>query len=173
MQRSCRRATESRRMRCNGDWQSTSCLQARTNTQRSARLRPDDGLHGAVPEPDRADSAGGAGDQERQRWAGSGFWAAAWNPRVVASYKLTFGTSLVAATINAVFGFIVAWTLVRYTIPGKKFIDAHGRPAVRAADGRLGHRADGRLRAERLVRPVPGAAGHQGGVLAAGHHRSR
>src|SRR5215470_7759251 len=54
----------------------------------------------------------------------SGFWAAAWNPRVVASYKLTFGTSLVAATINAVFGLMVAWTLVRYTIPGKKFIDA-------------------------------------------------
>ena len=54
----------------------------------------------------------------------SGFWHAAWNPRVVASYKLTFGTALVAATINAVFGFMVAWTLVRYTIPGKRFIDA-------------------------------------------------
>jgi sulfate transport system permease protein len=54
----------------------------------------------------------------------SGFWHAAWNPRVVASYKLTFGTSLVAAMINAVFGLMVAWTLVRYTIPGKKFIDA-------------------------------------------------
>src|SRR4029079_497946 len=44
--------------------------------------------------------------------------------RVVASYKLTFGTSLIAATINAVFGLIVAWTLVRYTVPGKRFIDA-------------------------------------------------
>jgi len=54
----------------------------------------------------------------------SGFWQAAWNPRVVASYKLTFSTSLVAATINAVFGLMVAWTLVRYTIPGKRFIDA-------------------------------------------------
>jgi sulfate transport system permease protein len=54
----------------------------------------------------------------------SGFWQAAWNPRVVASYKLTFSTSLIAATINAVFGLMVAWTLVRYTIPGKKFIDA-------------------------------------------------
>jgi sulfate transport system permease protein len=53
-----------------------------------------------------------------------GFWASAWNPRVVAAYKLTFGASLVAATINAVFGFVVAWTLVRYTIPGKKFVDA-------------------------------------------------
>jgi sulfate transport system permease protein len=54
----------------------------------------------------------------------SGFWQAAWNPRVVASYKLTLGTSLVAATINAVFGLMAAWTLVRYAIPGKKFIDA-------------------------------------------------
>ena len=54
----------------------------------------------------------------------SGFWEAAWNPRVVASYKLTFGTSLVAALINALFGLMVAWTLVRYAIPGKRFIDA-------------------------------------------------
>jgi sulfate transport system permease protein len=54
----------------------------------------------------------------------SGFWEAAWNPRVVASYKLTFGASLAAATVNALFGLMVAWTLVRYTIPGKKFIDA-------------------------------------------------
>jgi sulfate transport system permease protein len=53
-----------------------------------------------------------------------GFWASAWTPRVVAAYKLTFATSLVAAVINAIFGLIVAWSLVRYTIPGKKFIDA-------------------------------------------------
>ena len=54
----------------------------------------------------------------------SGFWAAAWNPRVVASYKLTFYTALAAALINAFFGLIVAWTLVRYRLPGKSFIDA-------------------------------------------------
>jgi sulfate transport system permease protein len=53
-----------------------------------------------------------------------GFWASAWTPRVVASYKLTFLTSLAAAVINAFFGLIVAWSLVRYTIPGKKFVDA-------------------------------------------------
>jgi sulfate transport system permease protein len=52
------------------------------------------------------------------------FWAAATSPRVIAAYKLTFATSLIAAVINAFFGFIVAWTLVRYTIPGKKLIDA-------------------------------------------------
>jgi sulfate transport system permease protein len=53
-----------------------------------------------------------------------GFWASAWNPRVVASYKLTFGASLAAALINALFGLMVAWTLVRYAVPGKRFIDA-------------------------------------------------
>jgi sulfate/thiosulfate transport system permease protein len=52
------------------------------------------------------------------------FVAAATSPRVIAAYKLTFATSLIAALINAFFGFIVAWTLVRYTIPGKKLIDA-------------------------------------------------
>lgn len=53
-----------------------------------------------------------------------GFWKAAWNPRVVASYKLTLGASLGAALVNAVFGFIVAWSLVRYSFPGKRFVDA-------------------------------------------------
>lgn len=52
------------------------------------------------------------------------FWKAVSNPRVVASYRLTFGASLIAASINSVFGFIVAWTLVRYSFPGKKFADA-------------------------------------------------
>jgi sulfate transport system permease protein len=52
------------------------------------------------------------------------FAKAVWNPRVVASYKLTFGASLVAATINAVLGFVVAWTLVRYRFPGRRLLDA-------------------------------------------------
>lgn len=52
------------------------------------------------------------------------FWKAVSNPRVVASYRLTFGSSLIAASINSVFGFIVAWTLVRYRFPGKKLADA-------------------------------------------------
>jgi sulfate transport system permease protein len=45
-------------------------------------------------------------------------------PRVVASYKLSFGASLLAASINVVFGLILAWSLVRYTFPGKKLVDA-------------------------------------------------
>jgi sulfate/thiosulfate transport system permease protein len=46
------------------------------------------------------------------------------DPRALASYRLSFGASLLAALINAVFGFIVAWTLVRYDFPGRKFVDA-------------------------------------------------
>ncbi len=52
------------------------------------------------------------------------FWAAISSPRVVASYRLTFGASLIAALINVVFGLLVAWVLVRYTFPGKKIVDA-------------------------------------------------
>ena len=52
------------------------------------------------------------------------FWATVTTARVVASYKLTFGASLIGAAINAVFGLIVAWVLVRYTFPAKRFIDA-------------------------------------------------
>jgi sulfate transport system permease protein len=46
------------------------------------------------------------------------------DPRAMASYRLTFGASLTAATINLVFGFIVAWVLVRYRFPGRRFVDA-------------------------------------------------
>lgn len=52
------------------------------------------------------------------------FWATVTAPRVLASYKLSFGASLIAATINALFGLLVAWVLVRYRFPGKKIIDA-------------------------------------------------
>ena len=52
------------------------------------------------------------------------FWQAVAAPRVVASYKLTFGASLVAALINVVFGLLTAWVLTRYHFFGKKLIDA-------------------------------------------------
>jgi sulfate transport system permease protein len=52
------------------------------------------------------------------------FWRIATEPRALASYRLTFGASLLAALINSVFGFIVAWCLVRYEFPGKRIIDA-------------------------------------------------
>jgi sulfate/thiosulfate transport system permease protein len=52
------------------------------------------------------------------------FWETVSDPRVVESYKLTVGASLAGASVNAVFGFIVAWTLVRYSFPGKRVVDA-------------------------------------------------
>ena len=45
-------------------------------------------------------------------------------PRALASYRLTFGASLLAALVNSVFGFVIAWTLVRYEFPGRRLIDA-------------------------------------------------
>jgi sulfate transport system permease protein len=52
------------------------------------------------------------------------FWTAVTAPRVMASYRLTFGASLLAAMVNAVFGLLVAWVLVRYKFPGKRIVDA-------------------------------------------------
>ncbi len=52
------------------------------------------------------------------------FWLAVSAPRVVASYKVTFGASLAATVMNAVFGLLTAWVLVRYRFPGKRILDA-------------------------------------------------
>ena len=54
----------------------------------------------------------------------SGFFKTILDPRVLASFKLTFGASLVAAVVNVIFGTIVAWFLVRISFPGKRIIDA-------------------------------------------------
>ena len=52
------------------------------------------------------------------------FWRTISDPRVVASYRLSIGAALVAALVNAVFGFLVAWVLVRYEFPGRRIVDA-------------------------------------------------
>jgi sulfate transport system permease protein len=52
------------------------------------------------------------------------FWRIATEPRALASYRLTFGASFLAACVNAVFGFVIAWTLVRYQFPGRRIVDA-------------------------------------------------
>ena len=52
------------------------------------------------------------------------FWSTVTDPRVLASYRVTFGASLAAALINTVFGLLVAWVLVRYRFPGKRLVDA-------------------------------------------------
>ncbi len=50
-------------------------------------------------------------------------WAIASTPRVVAAFKVSFGTALIAAALNAVFGLLVAWVLVRYRFPGHRLVD--------------------------------------------------
>ncbi|MCE9589179.1 MAG: sulfate ABC transporter permease subunit CysT [Planctomycetes bacterium] len=52
------------------------------------------------------------------------FWEVTTSERVMASYRLTFGTALLGAVVNAFFGFIVAWCLVRYRFPGRRIMDA-------------------------------------------------
>lgn len=61
---------------------------------------------------------------EAFRLSWSEFWNVVSAPRVVASYRLTFGAAFLAAAINTGFGLIVAWVLVRYSFPGKRLIDA-------------------------------------------------
>jgi sulfate/thiosulfate transport system permease protein len=61
------------------------------------------------------------------RSLGSGwghFWGVVTAPRVIASLRLSFGASMIAALINVIFGLIVAWVLVRYTFPFKRLVDA-------------------------------------------------
>jgi sulfate transport system permease protein len=55
-------------------------------------------------------------------WAA--FWSTVTAPRVLASYRITFGASFVAAVVNTVFGLLVAWVLVRYRFPGRRLVDA-------------------------------------------------
>jgi len=52
------------------------------------------------------------------------FWETITDPRVVASYRLSLGASLAAASVNAVFGALVAWVLARYSFPGRRIVDA-------------------------------------------------
>ena len=52
------------------------------------------------------------------------FWTAISSPRVLASLRLSFGAASVAAIIDTVFGFVIAWVLVRYRFPGKRLMDA-------------------------------------------------
>src|SRR6266545_7653875 len=52
------------------------------------------------------------------------FWELATDPRTLAALKISFGTAFIAAAINAVFGLLLAWVLVRYRFPGRKLVDA-------------------------------------------------
>jgi ABC-type sulfate transport system permease component len=81
--------------------------------------------------------------------AGAGLeaWQSLASPRVLAAFRVSFGTAFAAAAVNAVFGLIVAWVQATGRLAD--------RPAVRSADRGRRHRADRALRRQRLAWPVP------------------
>ena len=80
------------------------------------------------------------------------FWRLATTDRALAAYRLTFGASLIAAVANAVFGTLLAWVLVRYEFPGRRFIDAMVDFPFALADGGGGADARQPVRRQRLAR---------------------
>ena len=87
-------------------------------------LRPVAGVHAFLSDGHRADPAAGAGAPGPSSLGLDGFWTAISTPRVLASLRLSFGMASLAAAIDSVFGFIIAWVLVRYRFPGKRLLDA-------------------------------------------------
>ena len=71
--------------------------------------------------------------------------------RARSPYRLSFGAALLAAVVNAIFGFIVAWTLVRYEFPGRRLVDALIDLPFALPTAVSGHRADRGIRAQRLA----------------------
>src|SRR5215203_6849127 len=51
-------------------------------------------------------------------------WAELSNPRTLAAFRVSFGIAFLAACVNAIFGLLIAWVLVRYRFPGRRFVDA-------------------------------------------------
>ena len=92
-------------------------------TQHPPRFRFGNGLYARVSQPDCIDSHCRFFLRTTSLSWGE-FWSTVTAPRVLASYQLSFGASFVAALVNAVFGLLIAWVLVRYSFPGKRIIDA-------------------------------------------------
>lgn len=80
----------------------------------------------------------------------SEYWQAIADPRVVASYKVTVGSALIASLFNGLFGLLLAWVLVRYTFPGKRILDALVIFLLRCPPRSLG------LPWQRCIRPMAG-----------------
>ena len=135
----------------------------------AARFRADAGLSRALPEPDRADPAVGLVLQDGARLGWRGFWeTVTYAPRAGVLPADLRGLARGRDSSTPSSAWCVAWMLVRYSFPGQACCRRGRRPAVCPADRRLGHRPDHRLRPQRLDRPVAGAAGDQGRLLAAG-----
>ena len=81
---------------------------------------------------------------------------------MLASYRLTFGAALAAAPVNAVFGLIVAWVLVRYRFPGRRLVDALVDLPFALPTAVAGIALTALYAETRLARPAPRRARHQG-----------
>ena len=90
------------------------------------------------------------------------FWHIVTAPRVMASYRLSFGASFLAALINLFFGLLVAWVLVRYQFWGKRFVDALVDLPFALPTAVAGIALTAIYAPQRLDRPLARAAGHQG-----------
>ncbi len=104
-------------------------------------------------------------------WAG--FWAAATAPRVMAAYRVTVLTSFAAALLNAVFGLLVAWVLVRYRFPGRKLLDAMVDLPFALPTAVAGIALTTLYAEHGWIGEPAGAAGDQGGVHRSSASRSR
>ena len=96
------------------------------------------------------------------------FVAAVWTPRARAAYALTFGASFAAAAVNLFLGLLVAWVLVRYEFPFKRWFDALVDLPFALPTAVAGLVYSSLYVEVGLARAVPGPAGYRGGVLAAG-----
>jgi sulfate transport system permease protein len=96
------------------------------------------------------------------------FWRLATADRALAAYRLTFGASLIAAVANAVFGTLLAWVLVRYEFPGRRFIDAMVDFPFALPTAVAGLTLANLFAANGWLGRISGAAGHQRRVHAAG-----
>ena len=94
------------------------------------------------------------------------FWHIVTSPRALASYRLTFGASLIGAVVNLFFGVLVAWVLVRYELSWKTSVRLAGGPAICAADGGSRHCPHHDLRSQRLAGPAAGFAWDQVSIFA-------
>ena len=142
-------------------------------TQQPAGLRTGAGIHRVVSQPDRPDPAGRDVSESVHRSAGTSSGISRPSPRAVASYRLTFGASLIGALINLVFGVLVAWVLVRYSFPGKRLFDSLVDLPFALPTAVAGHCPDHDLRAQRLAGPAAGVARNQVRLFSAGSgHRA-
>ena len=101
----------------------------------------------------------------------SAFWGTVTDPRVMASYRVTFGASFAAAVVNSIFGLLVAWVLVRYRFPGRRLVDAMVDLPFALPTAVAGIALTTLVHPERVGGSIPRAARNQDLLYLARHYR--